>query len=42
MENMIITSEILNNMPDEDILSSNNDEYFETIYTEMIHDLATM
>ena len=42
MENIIITSEVMNNMPNSDILSSENDQYFADLYAEFINELAEL
>lgn len=36
MDNCIITEEVLENMPNEDIFSKENNEYFKQLYDEFI------
>lgn len=40
-DNIIITTQVLENMPNEDILSHENDNYFETLYNEIMEPMAT-
>ena len=40
-DNIIITEQVLENMPNKDILSHENDNYFETMCNEIMEPMAT-